>query len=78
MATLDLQGFAGEAPGLRGRLFRVLASVGRWHAQRQTTAQLSRLSGRQLRDVGIEPIHGALDGQHASLWEKPHSRPDIR
>lgn len=77
------QELAHERPGtngFRGGLIRVFASVKRWHGRRQTRARLSRLSERQLRDVGLEPsdVYGALNGQHPSLWENPHSRPDIR
>lgn len=83
MTTLELQEFADELPGtngFRGGLLRVFASVKRWRGRRQTLARLSRLSERQLRDVGLEPsdVYDSPDGQHASLWEKPHSRPDIR
>jgi uncharacterized protein YjiS (DUF1127 family) len=87
MTTLELQEFADERPGTNGFLsclLRVFASVKRWHGRRQTLARLSRLDERLLRDVGFEPgfepshVYHALNGQHASLWEKPHSRPDIR
>jgi uncharacterized protein YjiS (DUF1127 family) len=83
MTTLEFQEFADERPGtnrfLNG-LRNGFASVKRWHGRRRTLARLSRLSERQLRDVGLEPseIYDAINGQHASLWEKPHSRPDIR
>jgi uncharacterized protein YjiS (DUF1127 family) len=83
VTTLELQEFADERPGTNGflsGLLRVFASVRRWRAQRLTQARLSQLSERQLKDVGFEPadVYDALNGQHASLWEKPHIRPDIR
>ena len=83
MTTLELQDFADERPGANGFLSgirRVLASVKGWYVRRQTLARLSQLSDRQLRDVGFDPseIYDAVNGQHASLWEKPHNRPDVR
>jgi uncharacterized protein YjiS (DUF1127 family) len=83
MTTLEFQEFADERPDTNGffnGLLGVFAPVKRWHGRRRTLARLSRLSERQLRDVGLEPseIYDALNGQHASLWQKPHSRPDIR
>ena len=83
MTTLELHELAHERPGtdgFRGDLLRAFASLKRWYGRRQTLARLSRLGERQLRDVGLEPsdVYGARNGQHASLWEKPHIRPDIR
>lgn len=74
MATLEE--LAGECPatnGVRGNLLGVFASVKRWHDRRRTLARLSRLSGRQLRDVGFES-----DDVCDPLWTEPHMRPDIR
>ena len=81
MATLDE--LAAEHPvtgGFGGWLLRALASVKRWHDRRHTLARLSRLSERQLSDLGFEPDDtcGSLDGQRASMWVEPHMRPDIR
>ncbi|GLQ57155.1 DUF1127 domain-containing protein [Devosia nitrariae] len=87
MTTLEHQEFVTERLGTSGflsSLLRVFASVERWHGRRQTLALLSRLDEHLLMDVGLEPgfepsdVYGALDGQHASPWGKPHSRPDIR
>ena len=83
MTTLELLGLANGRPMTKSfltGLVRIAASVKRWRERRQTLARLSRLSDRQLRDAGLEPseIYDALNGQHASLWQKPHIRPDIR
>jgi uncharacterized protein YjiS (DUF1127 family) len=83
MTTLELQDFADQRPGTNGSLSgirRVLASMKAWYDKRRTLARLSQLSDRQLKDVGFDPseIYDAVNGQHTSLWEKPHSRPDIR
>jgi uncharacterized protein YjiS (DUF1127 family) len=83
MTTLELRDFADERPntnGALGGIRRVLASVKDWYVRRQTLARLSQLSDRQLIDVGFDPsqVYDAVNGQHASLWEKPHNRPDLR
>jgi uncharacterized protein YjiS (DUF1127 family) len=87
MTTLEHQEFANERPGpsaVLSSILRVFASVKHWHERRQTLALLSRLDGHMLMDVGLRPgfepsdVYDAPNWQHASLWEKPHSRPDIR
>lgn len=83
MTTLELRDFADERPstnGFLGGIRRALASANDWYVRRQTLARLARLSDRQLRDVGFDPaeVYDAVNGQHTSLWEKPHNRPDIR
>jgi uncharacterized protein YjiS (DUF1127 family) len=83
MTTLELQEYAGERRNL-GRMLdglrAVVAAVQYWHAKRQTLARLSQLDDRLLTDVGIDPaeLYDAVHGEHTSLWEKPHLRPDIR
>lgn len=80
MTVLELQALTAQYSGaeaFHGGLFRrVLMSVKRWHCRRQTLARLSALSERQLVDMGVEPADIPL--RHNSMWEKPHSRPDIR
>ena len=79
MTAVEHQEFAGEChgtTGFRGGLSWVLASVKRWHDRRRTLARLSRLTERQLRDVGFDPAD--IPGQQPSPWQHPHSRPDVR
>jgi uncharacterized protein YjiS (DUF1127 family) len=83
MTTLDLQELADDrlgTDGLFNGLPRAFASMKRWYGRRKMLARLSRLSERQMRDMGFEPsdVCDALNSQHASLWVRPHSRPDIR
>ena len=83
MTTLELQEFAGErrsASRLFDGLRSAIAAVKHWHAKRQTLARLSQLHDYLLLDVGIDPadLYDAVHGEHTSLWEKPHRRPDIR
>lgn len=65
MATLEE--FAGEHPtsGFRGEVFRAFVCVKRWRDRRRTLARLSRLSERQLRDVGFDSADtcDSLNGQ---------------
>ncbi len=83
MTTLELEEYAGErrnAGRMFGGLRAAIAAVKHWHAKRQTLARLSKLDDYLLRDVGIDPaeLYDAVHGEHTSLWEKPHLRPDIR
>jgi uncharacterized protein YjiS (DUF1127 family) len=83
MTTLELQDFADERPTMEGvfnGFLRLIAAPKRWYVRRQTLACLSRLSDRQLRDMGFDPseVYDVLNWGHSSLGEKPHSRPDIR
>ena len=83
MTTLELLRLADGRPMTKTfltGLLRLAASAKRWRDRRHTLARLSQLSDRQVRDAGFEPseIYDALNGQHASLWQKPHIRPDIR
>jgi uncharacterized protein YjiS (DUF1127 family) len=83
MTTLELQEYAGERRNV-GRIFgglrAVVAAAKQWYARRQTLARLSKLDDYLLRDVGIDPaeLYDSVHGEHTSLWEKPHLRPDIR
>ena len=83
MTTLEVQEFAGERRNA-GRMFdglmAAVAAVKQWNARRQTLARLSKLDDYLLLDVGIDPadLYDAVHGEHTSLWEKPHLRPDVR
>lgn len=83
MTTLELEEYAVErrnAGRVLGGLRAAIAAVGHWHRKRQTLARLSKLDDYLLRDVGIDPaeLYDAMYGEHTSLWQKPHLRPDIR
>lgn len=82
MTTIELQEYAGErrdAGRMFDRLRAAVAAAKYWHAKRQTLARLSKLDDYLLRDVGIDPADlYAVHGEHTSLWEKPHLRPDVR
>jgi uncharacterized protein YjiS (DUF1127 family) len=82
MATLEERAFEWPLTGsLRGCIRRTFACMKGWRDRKRMWAQLSKLSERQLKDAGFDPVD-LYDNSPAMLpvstWVEPHMRPDIR